>query len=367
MHSRTPTPEVPVQTPTVEQEVSSTATETPAIIEDGTATPFPTDTLPPTQTLLPPTATPTAEPTVAPSPTARPALIVHNAAAGETLDSVAALYGADADRVADANGMLRGLPVRAGQTLYVPTIVGAMHAVAPGETLSAIAAHYGVEVTAIVEANGLADSGSIAAGQRLLVPGVSAPLPTPTGFGLLSATPAATSTPPPTAPPLTIPTARPPATPVGPPSRAVPAGGFSALPAPAPAASVLSGAGLGSSTGPLRWPTFGSISTAFGEQGHTGIDIMGNVGDPVLASAAGIVTVALENEAGYGWRVEIDHGNGLTTLYAHLSAFSVKAGQQVVRGQRLGAVGSTGVSTGPHLHFEVRVGSVPANPIPFLP
>lgn len=94
---------------------------------------------------------------------------------------------------------------------------------------------------------------------------------------------------------------------------------------------------------------------------------MGNMGDPVASSAAGIVTVALESDYGYGWRVEIDHGNGLTSLYAHLSAFAVKAGDRVGQGQRIGLVGSSGVSTGPHLHFEVRAAGVPVDPLPYLP
>jgi murein DD-endopeptidase MepM/ murein hydrolase activator NlpD len=91
------------------------------------------------------------------------------------------------------------------------------------------------------------------------------------------------------------------------------------------------------------------------------------MGDPISSAAPGVVTVALESEFGYGWRIEIDHGGGITTLYAHMSTFAVKTGDRVIQGQRLGSVGSTGFSTGPHLHFEVRLGGVPTDPMRFLP
>jgi len=117
----------------------------------------------------------------------------------------------------------------------------------------------------------------------------------------------------------------------------------------------------------MAWPLRGGISTRFGEEGHTGVDVMGNMGDPVMASASGVVTVLLRSDYGYGWRIEIDHGNGLSTLYAHLSSFAVAQGDRVTRGQFIGSVGSTGYSTGPHLHFEVRQGIIPTDPLLYLP
>jgi murein DD-endopeptidase MepM/ murein hydrolase activator NlpD len=87
----------------------------------------------------------------------------------------------------------------------------------------------------------------------------------------------------------------------------------------------------------------------------------------VKAAAAGTVTVAAKLSYGYGWRIIIDHGRGYTSLYAHLSAFSVAQGARVARGQVIGAVGNTGFSTGPHLHFEVGVNGQPTDPLKFLP
>ena len=98
---------------------------------------------------------------------------------------------------------------------------------------------------------------------------------------------------------------------------------------------------------------------------HEGIDFPADVGTPIDAAASGKV-VAAEVHPAYGKMIEIDHGNGLVTRYAHCSALLVKEGDLVVRGQLIGRVGNTGRSTGPHLHFEVRLNGVPQNPARFL-
>ena len=98
---------------------------------------------------------------------------------------------------------------------------------------------------------------------------------------------------------------------------------------------------------------------------HTGIDFRGEPGDPVYATAAGRVTQA-ERNGGYGLMVEIDHGNGLVTRYAHLSAISVANGASVAPGDLIGRIGSSGRSTGPHLHYEVRIQGEAADPQRFL-
>jgi murein DD-endopeptidase MepM/ murein hydrolase activator NlpD len=98
---------------------------------------------------------------------------------------------------------------------------------------------------------------------------------------------------------------------------------------------------------------------------HTGLDFPAEVGTPILAAAGGVVIVQ-EYHAAYGNMVEIDHGNGLITRYAHASATFVKKGDIVKRGQKIASVGSTGRSTGPHLHFEVWVSGVPQDPQRFL-
>jgi murein DD-endopeptidase MepM/ murein hydrolase activator NlpD len=121
---------------------------------------------------------------------------------------------------------------------------------------------------------------------------------------------------------------------------------------------------------PTIWPVLGHITDAFGERldpfsgegaFHTGVDVATDYGAPVHATADGVVTI-VENHAGYGRLVVIDHGFGITTWYAHLSSFSAIAGARVKRGAVVGYTGISGRSTGPHVHYEVRLNNAPVNP-----
>lgn len=98
---------------------------------------------------------------------------------------------------------------------------------------------------------------------------------------------------------------------------------------------------------------------------HSGLDFRGPHGAPIYAAAPGRV-ISASNRSGYGLCIDIDHGNGIVTRYAHLSGFKARVGDQVAAGDVIAALGSTGRSTGPHLHFEVRVNDRPTNPRPFL-
>ena len=115
----------------------------------------------------------------------------------------------------------------------------------------------------------------------------------------------------------------------------------------------------GSGFGNRVHPIFGTVRF------HSGLDFGGNMGDPIQAAATGTVIQSKYRE-GYGNTVIIDHDDGWTTLYAHLSSFAVSTGAQVSLGQTIGAIGSTGWSTGPHLHFEVRFEGVPQDPAKYL-
>lgn len=125
---------------------------------------------------------------------------------------------------------------------------------------------------------------------------------------------------------------------------------------------------------PSAWPVRGEITGGFGQRMdplsgegafHNGVDISAPTGTEVAATADGVVIFA-DRESGYGKEILLDHGAGITTRYGHLSQIYVVVGQQVTQGQVIGAVGRTGKTTGPHLHYEVRINQTPVNPSKYL-
>lgn len=135
--------------------------------------------------------------------------------------------------------------------------------------------------------------------------------------------------------------------------------------------------GYSNSTTPSIWPSKGVITSPYGlrvdpvtgstSAFHEGIDIADDYGTPIVATASGVVTFAGYTDGGYGNLVEIDHGNGFVTRYGHNSAVVVTVGMTVKQGQMIAAMGSTGKSTGAHVHYEVRVNGTPVDPMVFLP
>jgi murein DD-endopeptidase MepM/ murein hydrolase activator NlpD len=125
---------------------------------------------------------------------------------------------------------------------------------------------------------------------------------------------------------------------------------------------------------PNLWPVEGQVTGSFGERidpfngegaFHSGVDIGSSFGQRIIAPADGVVTIT-ENMGGYGKTIMIEHGNGISTRYGHLSGYAVTAGQTVHRGDVIGYVGESGRSTGPHLHYEVRINNTPVNPYKYL-
>ena len=134
------------------------------------------------------------------------------------------------------------------------------------------------------------------------------------------------------------------------------ADGAIAIPSEKPVRTAEFTSGYGTRTDPFRG----------GAARHQGIDLAAPVGTPIYATAEGTVNEAGYNSGGYGNLIKLDHGKGIETRYGHLSAIMVKAGQRVTRGQQIGRMGSTGRSTGSHLHYEVRIDGRAVNPIPFM-
>lgn len=248
-----------------------------------------------------------------------------------------------------------------------PALEGIVHAVRRGETVYRIAKAYGIDPADLMETNGIADPRAIAIGTELFVPGATQvvevpPAPVP-GDPAPAAAPAA---PPPPAAPGQVgagagPSSHAPAPVPSPAER----GPSSHLPPPAPAAY----AARSGKEAPLAWPLKGVLYGRYGVRAgrrHDGIDIAAPEGTPVSAAAAGTVIYAGE-QSGYGAIVILRHDGGLVTLYAHNSRLLVAEGEAVRRGEPIARVGQTGRTTGPHLHFEVREGTRPRNPLLYLP
>lgn len=263
--------------------------------------------------------------TAAAKPTG-PAIVTYTVQNGDTLWDIAIKHNTDVESIMALNGLTRSSSLKIGQTLRILTIKGTVHKVRAGDTLSSIANSYGVGINTIVQANGISNQNALAIGQELIIPG---------GQPKLIAT-AETSR-----------------------------GSVKRSTSSSSSGSTKSSAKSGSLGIAFGWPVRGPITSGFGSRWgsiHTGIDIAVPSGTPVKASRAGTVTAAGWMD-GYGYAVIIDHGDGYSTLYGHNSKLLVSAGEHVTAGQVIARSGSTGHSTGPHVHFEIRRSGKAINPL----
>ncbi|GIW06726.1 MAG: hypothetical protein KatS3mg060_1531 [Dehalococcoidia bacterium] len=288
-----------------------------------------------------------------PVPTApvKPQVQTYVVRVGDTLSGIARAFGVTTETLLWANKLNDADFLSPGDEVRVPPGIGVLHTVQPGETLQGIASRYGVSPDAITSHAFNAPEGGIVvrAGRELFIPGGSLPRPTPA--------PVAQRQPP--APPA----AAAPAAPVAPTPVSVPA----AQPAPAAGRSEASvpAAGTGSGTR-LGYPTAGQLVQGF-SGGHRGIDIIAPYGNPVFAAGNGVVVLAaMGYNGGFGNMVEIDHGGGIISRYAHLSAIHVSPGARVTKGQTIGLIGTSGIATAPHVHFEVLNNGVRSDPMAYL-
>lgn len=245
----------------------------------------------------------------------------YTVAVGDTISGIAQKFQVSIDTIRWANSLDTISSIKPGQVLKIPPVTGIIHKVKKGETISSIAKYYQTESQGIVDYpfNSFVDDESfaLAVGQTVVIPD-----------GIM------------------------PKVQLWSPSSSI--------------AKQTPNAGTVTALGQFIWPTSGRISQGF-RWYHRAIDIANKTGTPILAADAGKVIVAgWPDNVGYGNRVVIDHNNGTMTLYGHLSKVAVSAGQTVNRGDVIGSMGSTGRSTGSHLHFEIRVGGKTTDPMGYL-
>lgn len=247
--------------------------------------------------------------------------------------------------------------VKAAPDFKVASSSGYTHVIESGESLYAIARKYKVSTQTLVEANGLGSPDRIFVGQKLTIPGVSGvPAPQKIANDTIK-TAALTPKPAVTAPepaPKTIKVATVPVKAVTAPQ---------ALPAAAPRMPTTVAS---TSNAKFRWPVSGKIVTDFAASKGTGINIDVPEGTAVRASETGTVIYVGSAVEGYGNLILLKHDNGFVSAYAHLSQFNVTKGAVVQRGDSIGLAGMTGSVSRPQLHFELRKGATPIDPIPYL-
>lgn len=251
-----------------------------------------------------------------PSTAIRQAIETYVVQAGDTISSVAQKFDLNTTTILWENGLSIRSLLRIGQKIIILPTDGLSYTIKRGDTIASLAKKYKIDSQTITEFNNLEDK--ITIGKKIILPGAK-PISAPVVY-------------------------RPPQTTNLPTSR---------ISAPA-------------SNTKLLWPTAARRITQYFGWRHTGLDIAGPIGTPIYAAESGVVIKAGWNRGGYGYYIIIDHGNGLATLYGHNSKLLVSTGEQVVRGQQISQMGSTGRSTGPHLHFEVRINSRVNNPLSYI-
>lgn len=244
---------------------------------------------------------------------------------GDTISGIAHKFNISAQTILWSNNLTLRSVLKPGTTLKILPSTGVLHTVKRGETILAIANKYKADAQKILEANGLSSMSQIKIGQELIIPdGIR-----PTASVVYTA-----------------------------PSKTISQIGNIISPIPQAAKP--------NSATKLLWPTAARRITQYYGWRHTGVDIAGPIGTAIYAADDGIVETAGWNKGGYGYYIIINHGNGIRTLYGHASKLLVSKGETVARGQVIMLMGSTGRSTGPHLHFEVRLSSGRTNPLSYI-
>jgi murein DD-endopeptidase MepM/ murein hydrolase activator NlpD len=262
---------------------------------------------------------------------------------GDTVAAIAARFGVNVGTIINANKLSARASIKPGDTLKIPPVSGLLYAVKKGDTVGRIASLYKVDVTAIQQANNLSKEDALKIGQELVLPG-AVPLPEPVKPKVAVK---------PNVPKTSIP------------GKSVDEYQESKTP-PADARTKPADADVSAVKTTLIWPTTQHVINQYYGWRHTGVDIDGDYTDPIYASADGVVEVAGWNSGGYGLQIVVNHENGMKTRYAHASKLFVSAGERVKKGQVMAMVGTTGRSTGTHLHYEVYKNGGRVNPLAYI-
>jgi len=251
----------------------------------------------------------------------RDGIITYVVQEGDTISQVAEKFDLSTNTILWENNIGVRDYIKPGQELVILPVTGTTHTIKSGDNLNKIASTYKSKAEDILEINKLSDASDLVVGTKIVIPD---------GIPPKAATPAKTYS-----------------------------SGLADLGSIFKPAKPIAGK--------LNWPTNSmKITQYYRGWRHSGLDIGVAKGNPLYAAESGVVTTAGWNSGGYGYYVIIDHGNGISTLYAHASKLYVKAGDKVKKGDPIAASGSTGRSTGPHLHFEVRVNGNRVNPLDYL-
>lgn len=265
------------------------------------------------------------------SPQQRSGTTIYTIQNGDTISGIARKFGISINTILWANDLKATSLIKPGNELTILPVSGVAHDVTRGQTLGSIAKLYDVSEQDILKANGISNPNQIAIGAKLIIPGASQ---------LASNNTIAKRT-------------------------------TSQISASAEKLKSIitkdrNSSAATAAAGRMAWPTTGHRITQYYSWRHTGLDVADKVGTPIYAAEAGVVQSVGYNRGGYGNQIIISHGGGITTRYAHLSAFDVRVGQKVTKGQYIAAMGSTGRSTGPHLHFEVMINGARYNPLNYV-
>jgi murein DD-endopeptidase MepM/ murein hydrolase activator NlpD len=256
----------------------------------------------------------------------RSGIIEYAVREGDTVSSIARNFGISVNTILWANNLTAYSFIRQGDKLQILPVSGVLHKVASGESIQKIADKYDVTKDKIILANGLETDGRLTAGQTLIIPD---------GKKLASATSASSRN-------------------------------SSNYRLPSIVKNLVKPAAAQATSGKMQWPTVGYRITQYYSWRHTGLDIGNKTGTPLYAADSGTVEFSGWNSGGYGYMILVNHGNGIKTRYAHASKLYVKKGDKVSKGEAIAAMGSTGRSTGPHIHFEVIVNGRLLNPLNYI-